>query len=257
MNNLKLLKQYADTGAILSQYQLDKLSPGLQNSYIRRRILQAQESDSYKIYWYEEQYCPEEYQEKLKRDRFENGRLLPEEYLELSEEERMYYIAEKGGILTAETFNESSEEIKVLFATQRMGHPAFNLKMFNYLPKKQRLRYLEYKSRHSMPVKIYAELTDDEKVFFLTNQSINRTCINHVFMFSANTTQELLDKAFMGKLKADRLLHHNELKKASVDVQIAHLDKLITNGGELSRHEYFDLHPKARDYFHDNEGYLE
>jgi hypothetical protein len=257
MNSLNLLKQYADTGAILSQYQLDKLSPGLQKSYIRRRILQAQESDRYEIYRYEEQYCPEEYQEKLKRNRFENGRLLPEEYLELSEEERKYYITEKAGMLTAETFKESSEEIKVLFAIQKMGHPAFNLKMFNYLPKKQRLRYIEHKSRHSMPVKIYAELTDDEKVFFLTNQSIHRTCINHVFMFSANTSQELLDRAFMGKLKAGRLLHHKELKIASVDVQIAHLDKLIANGGELFRHEYFDLHPKARNYFHDNDGYLE
>jgi uncharacterized protein (UPF0216 family) len=44
MTHTILLKQYADTGAILPQYQLEKLSGSLQKTYLRRRVLQERES---------------------------------------------------------------------------------------------------------------------------------------------------------------------------------------------------------------------
>jgi hypothetical protein len=49
MNSLNLLKQYADTGAMVPKYQLDKMDGNLKGTYLRRRVLQAKESSMYEL----------------------------------------------------------------------------------------------------------------------------------------------------------------------------------------------------------------
>jgi hypothetical protein len=49
MSNIELIKQYADTGAILPKYQFDKLNNNLKNSYLRRRVMQAIEHKWYDL----------------------------------------------------------------------------------------------------------------------------------------------------------------------------------------------------------------
>jgi hypothetical protein len=58
-NQNDLIKQYADTGAIIPEYQLRKLSTNLLNTYFKRRILQEDESSLYKIQPHEFKWMPE------------------------------------------------------------------------------------------------------------------------------------------------------------------------------------------------------
>jgi hypothetical protein len=58
-NNKALVKQYADTGAIIPEYQLRKLSTNLLNTYFKRRILQEDESSLYKLQPHEYKLMPE------------------------------------------------------------------------------------------------------------------------------------------------------------------------------------------------------
>jgi hypothetical protein len=75
MTNTILLKQYADTGAILPKYQLDKLGGSLQKTYLRRRVLQSLESTT--------KYSLRQYELGL--------------YRELDEEGAVKYIIKKSG----------------------------------------------------------------------------------------------------------------------------------------------------------------
>ena len=47
MNSEKLLRQYVDTGLYIGPYQYSKLSPNLQKTYIRKRLIDAQQADAY------------------------------------------------------------------------------------------------------------------------------------------------------------------------------------------------------------------
>jgi hypothetical protein len=49
MNSINLLKQYADTGAMVPKYQFDKMDGNLKGTYLRRRVLQAKESSLYEL----------------------------------------------------------------------------------------------------------------------------------------------------------------------------------------------------------------
>jgi hypothetical protein len=60
MNNLTLIKQYVDTGAILPQYQLERLNSNLLNTYLRRRVLQSQENIIYTLRAHEINVMPKE-----------------------------------------------------------------------------------------------------------------------------------------------------------------------------------------------------
>jgi hypothetical protein len=54
MTNEKLLQQYAETGAILPEYQIRKVNVSLQKTYLRRRALQAKEEPrAYRLRGYE------------------------------------------------------------------------------------------------------------------------------------------------------------------------------------------------------------
>jgi hypothetical protein len=53
MTHAKLLQQYADTGAIVPQYQIQKLNASMQKTYLRRRALQALEDYYYALKLYE------------------------------------------------------------------------------------------------------------------------------------------------------------------------------------------------------------
>jgi hypothetical protein len=60
MNNLILIKQYVDTGAILPQYQIERLNKNLLNTYLRRRLLQSQENIIYTLKAHELNVMPKE-----------------------------------------------------------------------------------------------------------------------------------------------------------------------------------------------------
>jgi hypothetical protein len=47
MNSEKLLRQYVDTGLNIRQYQYERLSPNLQKTYIRKRLIAAQQANAY------------------------------------------------------------------------------------------------------------------------------------------------------------------------------------------------------------------
>lgn len=47
MNSEKLLRQYVDTGLFIGPYQYRKLPPNLQKTYIRKRVIAAQQTNTY------------------------------------------------------------------------------------------------------------------------------------------------------------------------------------------------------------------
>jgi len=73
MTNKDLILQYVSTGAILTKYQVNKLSGSIMNSYLRRRLQQEPQSENYKLRDYELMKLPsDEIKKYLSNYKFRN-----------------------------------------------------------------------------------------------------------------------------------------------------------------------------------------
>jgi hypothetical protein len=108
-NQNNLIKQYADTGAIIPEYQLKKLSKNLIKTYIKRRLAQAQESHMYKIQGYEARFIPHETQIQLVKS---EEPLSFGVYSEFPEDCRILYVMSK--LKSGKHFHVSDKHVELL-----------------------------------------------------------------------------------------------------------------------------------------------
>jgi hypothetical protein len=120
MDNKKLLKQYAETGAILPEYQLERLSKNLRGTYFKRRLAQAgMDITRHSIKPYEVTFMPRVFQVQLAKTKIPLNNYV---FKELSEDCR---------IIHYKTLLDSN-----------MG-PLIPIRLMPYLPKEYQKQYFK------------------------------------------------------------------------------------------------------------------
>ena len=254
-----LLKKYVDTGVLLPVYQVDNLTKELKDTYLRKRLIAAEQT-SYRLEDYEFRLLTPEQQIQYVTKRAENGKYISDDEFELlTRDQQIQYVtkrAENGHDLTYDKFKlltqEQMGQLAMKWAAQKGHHCSYG--KYELLLPEQRFQYVmkTVEKGKDISYEQFKLLTQDQMGQYAIKMIQNgHDIFEHFFELLLPEQQQKYKeekKSFILRLK----IFHNAMKKARNGHDISYKEfelftpdqmgqyamELAENGGKISNYEF-------------------